>query len=94
MAEARGLPAMTSASTLSSPWSRLKVSTSSPTHRDRAEAGEHSTTRNRDEVRAAVSAAPRLPDAGSSSRSRKIGVRRRGTGPIGVAAPTSFLGIR
>ena len=59
---------------------------------DRADAGEQITIRCRDCSSARFSRSPRLALAASSSRSRKIGRSRFGTGPCADAPPTSLPG--
>ena len=60
---------------------RLKTSISALVQRERAAEGEQRTMRNRDPAIADRISWPRSSDAGSSFRSRKMGVRRFGTGP-------------
>src|SRR5262249_7533295 len=76
---ALGSPSTTSAKMRSPRPSALKVRTSSLTQRDAALAVEQITIRELDSSSALRMAALRFEVVGSSSRSRNIGVSRRGT---------------
>ena len=72
--------------------SRLKVLISSLTQRDFADLREQMTSWHADCSSAAVRMSPRFVAVASSSRSRKTGASRWGTGPNSVSRPTSRSG--
>jgi hypothetical protein len=70
------------------------VAISFATHGEAAALGEQTTIRLADSAKAARTFSLRSPAAGSSSRSRKIGVSRAGTGPSSPSLPARRRGSR